>query len=46
MMEGIGIMKNKHYFKLELRFNTKKEMENYIGWYLDGGGEQVSEFYT
>lgn len=44
--EDIGINKNNHLFNLILQFKTAKERDDFIGWYLDGGGEQVSEFYT
>lgn len=36
--------KGKHV--LELHFDTKVGIENFKAWYLDGGGEQDSGYYT
>jgi hypothetical protein len=36
--------KGKHI--LELHFDTKVGIENFMAWYLDGGGEQDSQYYT
>jgi hypothetical protein len=31
---------------LTLHFDSKVGVENFIAWYLDGGGEQDSEYYS
>lgn len=31
---------------LELVFESEKDRESWVGWYLDGGGEQESEMYA
>lgn len=36
--------KGKH--TLTLHFDTKVGVENFIAWYLDGGGEQDSGYYS
>ncbi len=36
--------KNKH--TLTIHFDTKVGIDNFIAWYLDGGGEQSSEYYS
>jgi hypothetical protein len=32
--------------KLTLYFDTKQGRSNFLAWYLDGGGEQGSHYYT
>ncbi len=36
--------KGKH--TLTLHFDTKVGVENFIAWYLDGGGEQDSQYHS
>lgn len=36
--------KNKH--ELKLYFDTKIGIDNFTAWYLDGGGEQQSKYYS
>lgn len=38
-------MKKKKYV-LEMRFETQTGLENFRAWYLDGGGEQDSGYYS
>lgn len=35
---------NKH--SLTLYFDSKQGIDNFIGWYIDGGGEQYSNYYS
>jgi hypothetical protein len=32
--------------ELTLKFKSKEDRANWIGWYLDGGGEQDCHYYT
>ena len=41
---GVGRKpKNKH--TLTIHFDTKAGIENFMAWYLDGGGEQSAGYY-
>lgn len=33
-------------YELKLVFDSKNDAKHFIAWWLDGGGEQHSEFYT
>ncbi len=32
--------------EIKLIFDSEKDRKKWLGWYIDGGGEQESEFYT
>lgn len=32
--------------KLTLEFDSPEAADNFIGWWLDGGGEQIAQFNT
>ena len=39
-------VKKKASSNLTLIFASVEQRANFIGWYLDGGGEQYANFYT
>ena len=38
--------KPKKSHTLTIHFDTKVGVDNFIAWYLDGGGEQDSKYYS
>lgn len=33
-------------YEVTLKFDSKEQAEKWVIWYLDGGGEQIADFYA